>query len=65
MPVVVGILVAWTTGTGLLGGFGVGVSPIWVDFLFVGFALAGGGWVTDLLNKLMQSRVNGNGTVGH
>lgn len=61
--VVVGVIVALTTQTGLLAGFGVDVSPAWVDFIFMGFALAGGGWAANLLKKLMQAKVgstNGN-----
>ncbi|MFN3925371.1 MAG: hypothetical protein ACK4K6_17260 [Pseudarthrobacter sp.] len=64
LAVAVGLAVAVTTRTGLLDGFGVEVWPPWVDYGFMAFALAGGGWAADLLKKFMQAKVNGSAN-GH
>lgn len=56
---VVGILVALTTRTSLLGSLGFTVTPWWLDSLWMGLTLASGGWALNLLKKLGLAKVNG------
>lgn len=56
VAVVMGCIVAATTQTGLLAQFGYHVTPGFADWVFMGLALSGGGWVLDMVKKMGQAQ---------